>query len=85
MKATPGEEEEALGDEDGGDQVADQPDDRDRVGGQPRLDQAVAGVGPKLLGAARRLATVAATAGGPGGRRRFHCAEAIACATAARR
>ena len=34
---------------DGGDQVAEQADHRDRVRRQPRLDQALAGVGTKLL------------------------------------
>ena len=54
------EDEQPLGDQDGGDQVADQADHRDRVRRQPRLDQPVAGLIPELLGTV--TVTVAVTA-----------------------
>src|SRR5215218_353895 len=57
-----GEEEEALGDQRGGDQVAEQPDHRDCVRSQARLDQAVASVGAELLPVAG-TGTVAAPRG----------------------
>src|SRR5680860_337446 len=67
----PGEGEEALGHQAGGDEVADQAGDRDRVRRQPRLDQAVARVGAELLPVAG-LAPVAAAARSPRGGRRVH-------------
>ena len=62
MKATPARKKRRWVTSDGGDQVADQAGDRDRVRRQPRLDQALAGVGAKLLAVAG-LAAVAAAGG----------------------
>src|SRR5690348_338113 len=64
----PGEEEETLGDQHGGDQVAEQADHRDRVRGEAGVDQPVARVRPQFLPVPGTATTTAA----PGRRRRSH-------------
>ena len=81
MKATPARKKRRWVTRAAATRLSDQADHRDRVGRQPRLDQPVAGVGAELLPVAG-LATVAATARGPGGRRRFHWREARSIARA---
>src|SRR4051794_13224639 len=62
-----GKEEKALGDQRGGDQVAEQAHHRDRVRGESGLDQPVARIGAQLLPVAG-----AGTTAAPGWRRRSH-------------